>query len=641
LAKVTPEIDSLQLGGVVNGNLNILKQNEIYLPKSLLTIDDFEVNRFNLGAFNASIAGNSSLTNYDVDVVVKDDKNESFSAKGSLDVSGDNSNLDLQLKFNDFLLDPLDPFGGGVIKNIRGKVSGNSTITGRIQRPQINGSLTLNEGGIAVPYLNIDYAFSPQTKIDLIGQRFVFKSAAFTDTKYKSEGILSGALSHVNFKDWAIDLAITSDRLLVLNTKESDDALYYGTGFVSGQIDITGPMKQLFIEANVSTSKGTVFKIPLSDSEMISENSYIKFISPEEKNIKDKGRDIKLDEIKGVEMEFNMDVTDDAEIEIVFDKETGSSVVGRGNGSMLAQINTNDKFLMFGDFLVLSGYYNYSIGRVIQKKFKLVKDGSLVWDGDPLQAEINLEAVYDDISVNPSTLLDNPINQTIPAEVLINLTGALEKPDLAFDIRFPNINSALNSELKDRLRDKDKRDFQALSLLTTGSFRSKLALDSQDAFELVSDGVTNVLNDIFSDADNKVKLGLNLDIGKNTPEFETDSRVGVTLSTKISENVLINGKLGVPVGGVSETTVAGDFEVQVLLNEDRTLSLKFFNRENSIQNFGEQIGYTQGLGLSYNIEFDNLRELFKELFVNKNKINSTKQENKENSSLPYYMEFKQ
>ena len=29
------------------------------------------------------------------------------------------------------------------------------------------------------------------------------------------------------------------------------------------------------------------------------------------------------------------------------------------------------------------------------------------------------------------------------------------------------------------------------------------------------------------------------------------------------------------------------------------------------------------------------------LFVNKNKINSTKQENKENSSLPYYMEFKQ
>ena len=97
-----------------------------------------------------------------------------------------------------------------------------------------------------------------------------------------------------------------------------------------------------------------------------------------------------------------------------------------------------------------------------------------------------------------------------------------------------------------------------------------------------------------------------------------------------------------PVGGVSETTVAGDFEVQVLLNEDRTLSLKFFNRENSIQNFGEQIGYTQGLGVSYNIEFDNLRELFKELFSKNNKKEDTQdKKSTDKSLLPDYMEFKQ
>ena len=148
------------------------------------------------------------------------------------------------------------------------------------------------------------------------------------------------------------------------------------------------------------------------------------------KNQKAVDRDVKLDDIKGVEMEFNMDLTDDAEIEIVIDKDNGSSIIGRGNGSILAQINTNDKFQMFGDFLVLSGYYNYSLGKVIQKKFKLVKDGSLLWDGNTLQAEINLEAIYDGINVNPSTLLDNPINQSIPVEVKVNLTGALEKPDL-------------------------------------------------------------------------------------------------------------------------------------------------------------------------------------------------------------------
>jgi len=641
LTKVTPEIDSLSLGGIVNGGLNVSKYNDIYLPKSMLDIDNFTVNGFNLGAFKADIKGNSSLTNYDVDILIKNDTTASFSAKGNLDVSGKKSNLDLDLKFKDFILDPLNPFGGGAITNIRGFITGSSKITGRLEKPQINGALILYKGGISVPYLNIDYAFEDNTKINLAAQSFVFEAANFTDTTFSSKGILRGKMSHNNFANWSLDTTIDSERLLVLNTNETEESLYYGTGFVGGNIDIFGPMNQLFIEANVVTSKGTIFKIPLNDSEMISENSYVKFLSPEEKTQQTNRRSVKLDDIKGLEMEFNMDVTDDAEIEIVIDRETGSSILGRGNGSILAQINTNDKFQMFGDFLVLSGYYNYSLGKIVQKKFKLVKDGSLLWEGNPLQAEINIEAIYDDINVNPSTLLDNPINQSIPAEVKVHLTGALEKPELDFDIRFPKVNSTLNNELRDRLRDKDKRQFQALSLLATGAFRSKIALDSQDAFELFSDGVANVLNDILSDDDNKVKLGLDLDIGKNTPEYETSSRVGVTLSTKISDNVLVNGKVGVPVGGVSQSTVAGDFEVEVLLNEDRTLSLKFFNRENSIQNFGEQIGYTQGLGLSYNIEFDNLRELFNELFSQKDEIIKEEFNNSsKDDQLPSYIEFK-
>ena len=641
LAKVTPEIDSLNLGGIINGELNISKFEDTYFPKSLLEVNNFTINGFNLGAFNADITGNSSLSSYDIYVKIQDDLKKSFSANGKLDISENKPKLNLNLNFKDFILNPLNPFGGGVITNIRGMVSGVAYVNGYINKPQINGLLLLDNGGISVPYLGIDYEFNQNTKVSLQGQSFEFNSAKFTDSDFSSNAELTGKLSHINFTNWSLDALIKSNRLLVLNTKETEESLYYGTGFVAGDINISGPMNQLFVDANVSTSKGTIFKIPLNDSEVVTENSFIKFVSSKDKQKKNKSESIVLDDIKGLEMEFNMDVTDDAEIEIVIDRDSGSSILGRGNGSILAQINTSDKFQIFGDFLVLSGYYNYNLGKIINKKFKLVKDGSLLWNGDPLKAEINIQAVYDGINVNPSTLLDNPINQSIPVEVKVNLTGALEKPDLDFDISFPKVNSTLNNELKDRLRDKDKRQFQALSLLTTGSFRSKIALDSQDAFELVSDGVANVLNDIFSDEDNKVKLGLDLDIGKNTPDYETDSRVGVTLSTRISENILINGKVGVPVGGVSQSTIAGDFEVEVLLNEDRTLSLKFFNRENSIQNFGEQIGYTQGLGLSYNIEFDNLKELLAKLFSKKErKINQKKTNDEEKSAIPQFIKFK-
>ena len=642
LAKVTPEIKNLKLGGNLNGQLNISQLESVYLPKSNLTIDNLALNDFNLGSFKAAIKGNQSLTNYDVNIALKDGDVESLSVVGSLDVSGENSELNLDINFDDLMLNPLNPFGTDVITNIRGNISGFANVSGRLEKPQIEGRLTLNNGGLAIPYLNVDYEFVNNSTIKLREQSFIFEQALMVDTDYQSQALLDGSISHNNFSNWTLDLNFESDRLLVLNTDEQDESIYYGTAFVDGSIDITGPTDQLFIEANVSTSEGTVFKIPLNDNEILAENSYIHFLSPKEKSIQNSGQSLlEQDDIKGLEMAFNMDVNDNAEIEIVLDKNTGSSILGRGNGSMLAQINTKGKFQMFGDFIVLSGIYNFSFGRIIQKKFKVVKDGTLGWDGNPLSADINIKALYDGISVNPSTLLDNPINQSIPAEVEIHLTGQLEQPNLDFDVRFPSVNSTLNSELSDRLRDKDRRQFQALSLLATGAFRSELTLGSQDAFGIVSDGVTNIFNELFADDDNKVKLGIDVDLGETTPEYESDSRVGVTVSTKLSENVLINGKVGVPVGGVSETTVAGDFEVEVLLNEDRTLSLKFFNRENSIQNFGEQIGYTQGVGLSYNIEFDNLKELFEELFKNKNKITKAESlSNETRTDLPNYINFK-
>ena len=641
LAKVTPLIKNLKLEGRLNGSLNISQLKSVYLPKTSLTVDNLEVNDFNLGSFKAAIQGNQSLTNYDVNISLKEDANESLSVVGTLDVSGDNSNLDLDISFNDFILDPLNPFGADVITNIRGGISGFANVSGQLEKPQIEGRLVLNKGGLAIPYLNVGYDFEEATAISLKNQSFIFDKALMSDIDYQSNAYLNGSISHNNFSNWSLDLTIDSDRFLVLNTIEQDESLYYGTAFIDGDIDISGLTDQLFIEANVGTSEGTIFKIPLNDSEILSESSYVSFISPDQKTTKTTARDFELDDVKGLEMEFNMEINDNAEIEIVIDKQTGSSIIGRGNGSMLAQINTKGKFQMFGDFTVLSGVYNFSFGRIIQKKFKVVKDGTLSWDGTPLNADINMKALYDGISVNPSTLLDNPINQSIPTEVEVHLTGQLEKPDLNFDIRFPSVNSTLNSELSDRLRDTDRRNFQAFSLLTTGAFRSELTLDSQDAFGLVSDGVTSMLNDLFADDDNKVQLGIDLDIGENTPDYETDSRVGVTVSTKLSDNVLINGKVGVPVGGVSETTVAGDFEVEILLNEDRTLSLKFFNRENNIQNFGEQIGYTQGLGLSYNIEFDNLKEFLELLFKKQSKAPEKALPLRIDSEIPVFMNFKE
>ena len=640
LAKILPDIDSLSLAGNVNGKLDLLQKNGSYLPNSTIVIDDFEVNDFPLGSFDATITGNESLTNYKVDANIKNDITKSFSAKGDISVSGRQSKIDVTLDFNAFNLFPLNPLLDGVLSDIRGEANGNVKVIGNLNKPDINGELLLKNGGLGIPYLNVDYDFNTNASVTLRDQTFIFNSIRLTDTKFNSKGLLNGTLSHINFSNWSLGLNIVTPRLLVLDTKETEESLYYGTGFIGGRASISGPTEQLVIDVVGETKRGTVFKIPLSDAESFGDNTYIHFITKEEKEARKKGKEVVFEEIRGLELDFDLDVTEDAEVEIIIDKNTGHSLKGRGRGGLLVEINTSGKFDMWGDFAVFEGVYNFAYGGLIQKQFIVQPGGTIAWEGDPLKAQIDMLAIYK-TQANPSPLLDNPINRSIPVELNIAITGDLEQPKPEFSFDFPNVNSTIKSELNYRLESKDERDQQALFLVSTGSFSS--GLNDLNASGTIAERLNGIINGIFTSGDSKVNVGLNYEAGQNRPDYQTDDRFGVTLQTQISDRVLINGKVGVPVGGATETVIAGDVEIDFLLNEEGTLTAKVFNRENSIRNFGEAIGYTQGIGLSYNVDFDTFKELINKLFKKKDndeKVLEETPENEDEKTTPEFISFK-
>ena len=616
LVKITPRIDSLALEGIVNGKLDIKQENGVYIPKSNVEVNNLYMNNYELGNLKAKIEGNNSLTDYDVDVTLVNDNVKSLTANGSINVAEKNPLIDLRVAFDEFLLDPLNPLGEGVISNIRGLVSGNATVTGSLKKPSIDGELLLDRAGLAIPYLNVDYDFDFDSKVTLKNQRFVFNDVELTDSKYFSKGNLNGFIEHDNFSDWELGLDLSTNRLLVLDTEESLDELYYGTAFISGNAQINGPTSQLIIDVEGSTAPGTVFNIPLNDSESFGDNSFIKFLSPEEKAARLKGEVVEQTEIKGLELNFDLDVNQNASIEIVIDKEAGSTIKGRGEGNLVFLINTNGRFNMWGDFAVYEGFYNFKYGGFVEKKFEVEQGGNIVWEGDPLKAQINLKALYK-TTANPSVLLDNPISQRIPVEVEILLTGQLEKPDPEFSLDFPNVSSTVKSELDYRLSSKDERDNQALILLATGGFSS--GVSTPNFTGTISERLNGIVNNIFGNSNNKLQVGLDVELGQDTPDIQTNTTVGFTLQTKINEKILVNGKVGVPFGAASQTVISGDVQIDLLLNDDGTLRAKVFNRENTIRNFGEEIGFTQGVGLSYNVEFDTFKEFLNIIFSGKNK----------------------
>ena len=626
LDKITPSIDSLKLDGQVNGTLHIRQNDNIYRPTSNLDITDFSVNNIRLGDLMIDALGNKDLTQIVVSTRLTDKGIDKLDINGNLDISGDVTKANLLATFNDFNLEPFSPIGEPVLSNIRGFISGNAKIDGRIDNPDLSGVLNLSNAGLGVPYLNVDYDFGFNSQVVLSNQTFDFQNIQLTDVAHKTKASLNGVINHSFFKDWDLDLNINTnnDRFLILNTPFEEEVLYYGTGYLNGTGRIYGPTKALNIDVTGKTARGTSLKIPISDVASIGDYSFINFISKDQ--VKDVKEQRELDKYEGLELAFDLDITPDAEVEIIVDPKTGSSLKGTGQGLLFIEINTNDKFIMEGTFVVVTGEYRYKLGGLIDKTFTVVPGGTINWEGDPLDAQLNMQAVYS-LNANPAPLLDNPgYTKRIPTDVIIRLKESLEQPNIEFDIAFPSSSSITKSELSYRLQDPTVRDNNAFSLLAQGTFLSETdgGVNQQALTGNLLQSASGILNSVIDNNDDNFDVGFSYEQGSSgASSYQTENKAILNFATSISEKWLLSGSVGIPVGGgngISQSAVGGDFELQYLFNEDGTLRGKVFNRQSEYQQFiGDVQSYTQGVGLSYQVDFNSFKEFKEKFFRRKNK----------------------
>lgn len=626
LSKVTPSLDSISIDGKLNGFIKFKQDNNIYKPLSNVKIDSLQINKFPVGDLFVSVEGNESFNQFEVDSYIVQNNAERFNLNGSINYKNKKSTMNMEAVFNEFDLAPFGSLIGKVLSNVRGTATGRAAIRGLVGDPEIDGRLYLNDAGLKAPYLNVDYNFEKNAIVDITENQFLFRNITITDTEFDTKGVLNGSIKHKVFSDWELDLQVQTNNLLVLNTKDSDEASYYGTAFLNGLAKINGPIESLLVTVIGESEKGTSIKIPVSNSENVAQKPYFTFIKEEDLQ-DDKIGKLKKNKYNGLELNLDFDIDTDAEIEVILDKESGHAMRGRGYGSMRMEINTLGKFLMYGDFQVQEGEYNFKKAGLIDKKFIVKKGSTIRWEGDPMGAILNLEAVYK-TQANPSVLIQNSsfnTNRKIATEVSIVINGSLSNPEPDFNINFPTLSSVSKSEIDYQLQNKDVRQNQAFALLAFGSFTTPESAGNV-AYGSLFEKASSLFNDIFSDDDAKLKVSANYSQGD--PLNQIADRVGVNLSTQINEKISINGKVGVPVGGVSQSVLVGDVEVQLQLNEDGSLRATVFNKENNISySLGQGIGYTQGIGLNYSVDFDTFKELFQKILNKKNQDNNSTSSN--------------
>ena len=627
LSSITPEIDSLKFNGLLNGSLNYNQVQKQLKPTANFTINDFKVNNSYQGNLKVQVEGKNSLKNYSVHVSLEREGYENLFANGDLDFTSNKPTIDLNVEFNEFKLDAFSPLGGDVISKIRGFAYGNVQLTGLLSNPTMEGDLFLDQAGMYIPYLNVDYNFEGTSVISLKDQEFIIEDVLLSDKMNQTKGKLTGSISHHNFEEWFLDLDINTRNLLVLNTEEEENSLYYGQAFLEGTASIYGPTDKLFIDVVGSTKKGTYFVIPISDVKTVEANQLIRFVGENEAEDKEEiRRAILSDKLKGLSLNFNIDVTKDAVVEMVLDKATGSYLRGSGTGNLQIELDTKDKFNMYGDFIVDNGIYNFKYGGIISKPFTVRKGGSISWSGNPYTADINIEAVYR-VSANPRSLLENiTANRKIPIDLITRFSGELFNSKREFDIFIPNSSSTVASELEFKLNNNDQniKTIHFMALLATGSFYNEgdLSVNSTGFISGTwTELLSNAFDNIFNQVDNRFKVKPVYTVGeKNRVDNVTiDDQLALALDYQVNDRILINGKVGVPIGSKQQSNVIGEVNIEFLMNEEGTLRSSVFNRQNEIQYTEEEEGYTQGVGLSYQIDFNTGGELLEKLGLKKKK----------------------
>jgi hypothetical protein len=208
------------------------------------------------------------------------------------------------------------------------------------------------------------------------------------------------------------------------------------------------------------------------------------------------------------------------------------------------------------------------------------------------------------------------VKRAIDVDAMMMLTGKLMQPTVKFDIVLPNADEQSRNLLKSQIVSEDDLNRQVFSLVVFRSF-----LPSQDIGSTasnignvgtnVSELLTNQLNNMLSQLSKDINIGVNYAQG----DITSNDQVNVNLSTAIfNDRVMIDGSFG--NGSTSTNTtlsntsnLVGEFNIEVKVTEDGNIRIKVFNRSNQYLLVTNDVPYTQGVGVFYRREFDDLKDL--------------------------------
>lgn len=612
---------SLKIEGTLNGQFALHNTMKNLAFSSDLSFEKLKLNNKSLGHGELKAEYNNhdkylyldGFTSIGLpDITGERIKNIAFS--GYYYLNKKEESLDINLSAQPANLTLLNPYLTGILTLNTGLVTGEGKITGTPEKPMINGKFKIVKCDLKVDYLNVTYGLAGT--IEVYPDQISFQDMKLTDDVNKKNwpGTLSGNIFHNNFKNMQIDYDINFNNMLVLNKTNDGKEPFYGKAYATGRFGIYGFLNNIAMEIKAKTEKGTVFTIPLDGPAEVSENSFIRFVK------RDTTKKINEVHKSGFKLDMTVEATPEAEVQIVLDAKSGDVIKARGRGNIDLRISNLGKFDMFGEYVLNSGEYLFTLANAITKKFEIEKGSTINWSGSPYAAEIDITANYKQrASIAPLFPYDTTgtYKRRLPVDCKLLMHDKLMSPNISFAIDMPTLDENTSSKIQSILNDETELNRQVFSLLLLKTFLTPLQYSqgggisagsavAANSTEMLSNRVSGWLSGLTKEVD----IGVNYRPGNEMSSDELD----IALSKQLLNNRLsIDGNFGFNNNQTTSTTgLIGDVNLEYKLTEDGRYRVRGFNRTNDNTQLTTQGGpYTQGVGVFYREEYETWAELYR------------------------------
>lgn len=621
-------IPELGISGAVTGTAKLTSSAKEKGLEIKMLCDSTYVADTPLGILELGGEWNSEEQKINMSVINNLDGEHSIDASANLYLK--ERNLDAKIDMNSLKVSYVKPLLTDIFSELDGSVSGSVMLSGSLDSLNISSvDCRLDEGLLKIDYTNVPYYADGTFHLD--SQGVYFDEVTVRD-RFNGTGSIHGSIGWNNFKDINYNLEMKVNDIEGINLIEGMNETFYGNIFGTGNLSLTGTSKSVQLNVDAVTSRAGQIHIPVTDVTTASTN-LLKFTEVEKEIYIDPYEAMMTDIKKKNEAaaaEFNVNIrvsaSPDIEAFVEIDKANGNVLSGRGNG-ILDMAVSSDAFRINGDYTLTGGNYKFVTMGLVSRDFEIQDGSSVRFNGEILESSLDINAIYK-TKASLSTLIADTtsVSNRRTVECGISITDKIINPRLSFSIAIPDLDPTIKSRVESALSTEDKVQKQFLSLILSNSFlpdeQSGIVNNSSMLYSNVTEMLANQLSTIFQKLDIPLDLGLNYQ-----PNEKGNDIFDVAVSTQLFNNrVVVNGSVGNKQYNTGETQdVVGDLDIEIKLNRSGSFRLNLFSHSaDSYTNFLDN-SQRNGVGLTYQTEFNNFGQFVKNMFRTKAKRQAAKQ----------------